>query len=381
MWISVMAPTGTKPTKQEVFVALSGGVDSAMAAALLQEQGHKIRAVFMRNWMDDDGTPECTALQDWMDAQRVCEHLGIELQQVNFSDLYKEKVFHPFLRALADGLTPNPDVLCNHFIKFRAFRHYAEQQGARWMATGHYARLASRGETSSGQAAPYLYCAYDKTKCQTYFLFAVPSFAHCLMPLGNLTKKRVREQAKKRGLPNHAKKDSTGLCFIGERNFSRFISRYLEDQPGDIIDTQGGVHGHHRGLFHHTIGQRQGLGIGGRKGLEQNPWYVVAKDRRKNRLIVAQGASHPSLYTSMAEITDLHWINETPRFPLSCQAKIRYRMQSVPCAVTASADKCRLVFDEPQRAVTAGQAAVLYQEEKCLGGGFIASTARQTEIT
>jgi len=348
--------------KQLVFVALSGGVDSALTAALLQEKGYEVIAVFMRNWMDDDGRPECTSLADWLSARRVCDHLGIEIQQVNFSQLYKKKVFHPFLRGLAEGITPNPDVLCNHFIKFQALKHYVRQQGGQLLATGHYARLVSM--------PPQLHRAYDSTKCQTYFLFAVNNFDNCLMPLGDLRKSQVRAMAKKRRLPNYARKDSTGLCFIGERNFSRFISRYIKDDPGEIVDGQGKVHGQHRGLFHYTIGQRRGLGIGGKTNSAHSAWYVIKKDKKNNRLIVGQQAN--ALYANEICITNLHWINEPPKLPLNCQVQIRYRSQSSPCIVSSPKEgHCFLQFTQPQKAATPGQAAVLYQGERCLGGGFI----------
>lgn len=349
--------------RQSVFVALSGGVDSALAAALLQEQGYEVVAVFMRNWMDDDGRPECTSLADWLSARRVCDHLGIELRQVNFSQLYKEKVFNPFLRGLIGGTTPNPDVLCNHFIKFQALKHYVHHQGGQLLATGHYARLVST----------QLHRAYDRAKCQTYFLFAVNNFDNCLMPLGDLSKSEVRSMAKKRRLPNYARKDSTGLCFIGERNFSRFISRYLKDDPGDIVDGQGKLRGQHRGLFHYTIGQRRGLGIGGNNDSAHSAWYVIDKDKRHNRLIVAQQTN--ALYASEIHINNLHWINEPPDFPLNCQVQIRYRSQSSSCIVSEpKGGYCSLRFAEPQKAATPGQAAVLYQGERCLGGGFIVSS-------
>lgn len=324
----------------------------------------------MRNWMDDDGRPECTSLADWLSAQRVCNRLAIELHQINFSELYKERVFRPFLRGLADGITPNPDVLCNHFIKFHALRHYVRRQGGQQLATGHYARLVS----PAAREKPQLHRAYDHTKCQTYFLFAVADFSGCLMPLGELSKTRVRAMAKKRCLPNYARKDSTGLCFIGERNFSRFISRYLKDEPGDIVDTQGKTRGRHRGLFHYTIGQRRGLGIGGSKDSSGGAWYVLNKDKKNNRLVVGQQGD--ALYAKAISITNLHWVNDPPQLPLRCQAQIRYRSPSAPCLVSAPEEgSCRLLFDSPQKAATPGQAAVLYQGNRCLGGGFISLAA------
>lgn len=360
--------------QKRIVVALSGGVDSAVTAGLLKEQGYEVMGVFMRNWMDDDGSPECTVLQDWLDAQRVCERLDIELKEANFSALYKERVFHPFLRSLADGLTPNPDVLCNHFIKFRAFTAYAQQIGAERVATGHYARL--RRIIKEGESRTQLHCAYDASKCQTYFLFAVSSFDNCLMPLGNKKKLQVRVLARKMGLPNHAKKDSTGLCFIGERNFSRFISRYLADEEGEIVDGEGTVLGQHRGLFHYTIGQRHGLGIGGRREGKEGAWYIVGKERKSNRLLVAQGSSHPSLFSQSFRVTDLHWINEAPELPLHAGVKIRYRMEAAPCRLRMTKEGAyRVICEEAQRAVTPGQAAVFYTGDRCIGGGFISAAA------
>ncbi len=384
-------------------VALSGGVDSATTAALLQQQGHDVSGVFMRNWEDDDGSPECTSMQDWMDAQRVGDKLKIQVQQVNFSDMYKSKVFKPFLHSLEMGLTPNPDVLCNTTIKFAALRQYAKSAGVDYLATGHYARLSlakcPRGEkqeeqeggeqagqeakTTNGYSQVHLFAAHDKNKCQSYFLYEVGDFSNCLMPLGEMNKSKVRDMAKKFGLHNHAKKDSVGLCFIGKRNFSEFISRYINDEPGDIIRQDGKVLGHHRGLFHYTIGQRQGLGIGGQKDEGQrdakgDAWFVIGKNKTTNQLVVAQGGTNPALYHKELMAATLSWIGAKPdlaKNSLRCTAKIRYRMQAEPCivhqATDASQEALRVVFDAPQRAITPGQSVVFYDGERCLGGGII----------
>ena len=375
-----------------IMVALSGGVDSATTAALLQQQGHDVSGVFMRNWEDDDGSPECTSMQDWMDAQRVGDKLKIQVQQVNFSDMYKSKVFKPFLHSLEMGLTPNPDVLCNTTIKFAALRQYAKSAGVDYLATGHYARL-SLAKTTNGYPQVYLFAAHDKNKCQSYFLYEVGDFSNCLMPLGEMNKSEVRAMAKKFGLHNHAKKDSVGLCFIGKRNFSEFISRYINDEPGDIIRQDGKVLGHHRGLFHYTIGQRQGLGIGGIKGEGQkdggikdegqkdakgDAWFVIGKNKATNQLVVAQGGANPALYHKELMAATLSWVGAKPdlaKNSLRCTAKIRYRMQAEPCmvyqATDTSQEALRVVFDAPQRAITPGQSVVFYDGERCLGGGII----------
>ena len=357
-------------------VAMSGGVDSSVVAALMRDRGYDVVGVYMRNWRDDDRTPECASVRDWLDVQRACHKLKIECQSVEFSDLYKKRVFEPFLRDLRLGLTPNPDVMCNHHIKFRALRHYVAELGADVMATGHYACL--RGEDRTAKQKQ-LYTARDKDKCQTYFLFAAAPFTNCVMPLGEMRKSEVRALARSLGLHNHAKKDSTGLCFIGERNFSRFIARYIEDAPGEIVDITGRRLGQHRGLFHYTIGQRRGLGIGGIKRDEKEvststgaAWYVVAKNKEANRLIVAQGERNGHLYARAARVADVCWVGAPPRLPLTCAVKTRYRMEAVSCRLLAT-EGPELVarFAKPQRAVTPGQAAVFYKGELCLGGGFI----------
>ena len=383
----VMPSPGAK-----IMVALSGGVDSAVTAALLQAQNYDITGVFMRNWEDDDGTEECTSMQDWLDAQKVCAELGIELLQVNFSKDYKDKVFLPFLNLLKQGYTPNPDIMCNSVIKFARLRDFALEKGAEFLATGHYAKLL-QDESDAGKVS--LHQAADRNKCQTYFLYRVTNFSNSIMPLGDMQKDEVRAYAQKIGLHNHRKKDSTGLCFIGERNFSDFISRYLDDEPGDIVDAEGKVWGKHRGLFHYTLGQRQGLGIGGVKELSGEPWFVVSKDRQKNYLIVSQGKQAPQLFSKELTAGGLTWVGDTaPSFPLDCKAKIRYRSEAVPCEVSLIAGNgngngngksngtskgpagdtdstLHVVFKDEQRSITPGQSVVLYADERCLGGGII----------
>lgn len=356
---------------QNIMVAVSGGVDSAVTAWLLKDKGHKVTGVFMRNWEDDDGTEECTSMEDWLDAQRVCDTLGIELLQTNFSKEYKDKVFAPFIDSLKQGYTPNPDILCNAMIKFDALRDFAFSQGADCLATGHYSRLVQQGDHT------LLFQAKDTNKCQSYFLYRVPDFSKTLMPLGELTKQQVREVAKKIGLHNHNKKDSTGICFIGERNFSNFISRYIQEKPGDILDKSGKRVGQHRGLFHYTLGQRQGLGIGGVKDAPDAPWFVVYKNLADNQLIVAQGDDDESLYSDELTANSLHWIGPAPKLsaaqPIKCGAKIRYRSEVASCIINPleAPDSIRVKFDEPQRAITPGQSVVFYLDDRCLGGGVV----------
>lgn len=366
-------PQKISPAKDAtIMVALSGGVDSAVTATLLQQQGYKVIGVFMRNWEDDDGTEECTTMEDWLDAQKVCEHLKIELLEANFSQEYKDKVFTPFIELLKQGYTPNPDILCNSVIKFSCLRSFATAEGADYLATGHYARLLEQGNEV------LLYQAADHNKCQTYFLYQVGDFSNCLMPLGDMQKQEVRAYAEEVGLHNYAKKDSTGLCFIGERNFSSFISRYIADQPGDIVDEEQRVIGQHRGLFHYTLGQRQGLGIGGVKHAKDQPWFVIAKDQQANQLILSQGTQDPKLYGKNLKAGGINWLGHPPQLPLQCEAKIRYRSDSASCEVSAisttgnTKQELQVDFSQEQRSITPGQSVVFYQDGRCLGGGIIA---------
>jgi tRNA-specific 2-thiouridylase len=356
---------------ERVIVGMSGGVDSSVAALLLKEQGYEVSGLFMKNWEDDDTDEYCSAREDLVDAVAVAERLGIEIDVVNFSREYRERVFSEFLREHEAGRTPNPDVLCNAEIKFRAFLDHALGLGADWIATGHYAQVR---ETASGRE---LLKAEDGSKDQSYFLYRLTQeqLARTLFPLGRLYKREVREIARRAGLPTHDKKDSTGICFIGERPFREFLARYLPERPGEIRTLDGRLVGRHSGLAFYTIGQRQGLGIGGRRDGDGEPWYVVAKDVRTNRLIVVQGRDHPALYADRVVATDLNWIAGTPPPPRWVyNAKVRYRQTEAACTISdVSAERCVIEFAEPQWAVTPGQSVVLYESRVCLGGGIIAS--------
>lgn len=353
---------------KHVIVGMSGGVDSSVAAVLLLEQGYRVEGLFMKNWDEDDGTEYCTARADLADAQAVCDRIGIKLHTANFAAEYWDRVFEHFLAEYSAGRTPNPDILCNKEIKFKAFLDYAVELGADFIATGHYARRRLTGERAE------LLKGLDPNKDQSYFLHAVNSeqFAKTLFPVGELPKSRVREIARQHELITHDKKDSTGICFIGERRFKDFLQRYLPAQPGEIEDVDGNVIGKHHGLMYHTIGQRQGLGIGGVHGAGDAPWYVVDKDLKRNRLIVAQGTDHPRLYKSALALSSIHWIaGISPDVPLRCKVKTRYRQADQDCLLTQTVSGYRMQFDQPQRAITPGQSAVIYLGELCLGGGVI----------
>jgi len=351
-----------------VIVGMSGGVDSSVAALLLKEQGYRVEGLFMKNWEEDDGTEYCTAREDFADAAAVAARLDIPLHGANFAAEYWDNVFEHFLAEYRAGRTPNPDILCNREIKFRAFLDYALLLGADLIATGHYAR---RGE-QEGKAT--LLRGLDRNKDQTYFLHAVGhrELARTLFPVGELDKPEVRQLAARHDLGTAQKKDSTGICFIGERRFSDFLQRYLPAQPGEIHSLDGQCLGRHRGLMYHTIGQRQGLGIGGLTDRGEAPWYVVDKDLTHNVLLVAQGNDHPALFRTRLHGGELHWISgEAPPMPLHCSAKIRYRQADQACTVLLEGDGFRVDFEQPQRAVTPGQSVVFYAGERCLGGGVI----------
>ncbi|OAI46817.1 tRNA 2-thiouridine(34) synthase MnmA [Gammaproteobacteria bacterium SCGC AG-212-F23] len=349
---------------KHILVGMSGGVDSSVTALLLKQAGHHVQGVFMKNWEEDDTDTFCPASMDMADAQAVCDQIGIELQRVNFAAEYWEKVFSYFLAEYRAGRTPNPDILCNREIKFKAFLDYAKTRGADFIATGHYARIHNN----------QLLKGLDTNKDQSYFLYALneAQLSQSLFPIGDLTKDTVRKIATDAGFKNHAKKDSTGICFIGERKFKKFLNDYLPAQPGNIETPEGKVLGQHDGLMFYTIGQRQGLKIGGQKNQPEAPWYVVAKNLTENKLIIAQG-EHPLLYTTTLFTDSIHWINSPPEaFPLKLSAKIRYRQKDQACMIEQmDSSRYRVIFDEPQRAVTPGQSVVFYQNDVCLGGGII----------
>ncbi|MDD3762513.1 MAG: tRNA 2-thiouridine(34) synthase MnmA [Nevskiales bacterium] len=357
------------PSGAHVVVGMSGGVDSSVTAYLLKEQGCRVSGLFMVNWTEDE-EGYCTAAQDFQDARSVAEELDIPLHRVDFSVEYRERVFAQFLADYAAGKTPNPDMLCNREIKFQPFRDYAQRLGADFVATGHYARIAMAAD------GPVLLQAADSNKDQTYFLAAVDraQFRDVLFPLGELTKPEVRAIATRAGLPVHRKKDSTGICFIGEREFRDFLSTYLKPNPGDIVDDSGHRIGRHQGLMYYTLGQRRGLGIGGTRGGREAPWYVVAKDPEHNRLIVAQDAAHPLLMSGEIDTAPFHWIRRPDPLPEQVQARIRHRQALQACHAEPLAGGCvRVHFDAPQRAAVAGQYAVLYAGEECVGCGEIES--------
>ena len=356
--------------RERVVVGMSGGVDSSVTAWLLRQQGYDVVGLFMKNWEDDDTDEYCTSREDLVDAAAVADVIGIDLEAVNFAAEYRERVFALFLRHYEAGRTPNPDVLCNSEIKFRAFLDHALSLGADWIATGHYARVRR-----SASGATVLLKAVDATKDQTYFLhrLAQAQLAPVLFPLGEMTKRDVRAIAQREGIPTYGKRDSTGICFIGERPFRDFLARYLPRAPGPMITPDGVMIGRHEGLAYYTIGQRQGLGIGGTRGGEGAPWFVAGKRLADNTLIVVQGHAHPLLYRNDVDAFDMHWIaGDSPRLPARLAAKTRYRMPDAACSVSAN-DRggVTAVFDARQWAPTPGQYLVLYDGDLCLGGGVI----------
>jgi tRNA-specific 2-thiouridylase len=353
-----------------VVVGMSGGVDSSVTAWLLKEKGYDVIGLFMKNWDDTDEFGHCTATEDFEDVRRVCAQIGIPYYSVNFEKEYREKVFQYFLDEYRKGRTPNPDVMCNREIKFGDFLRQAKRLGADFIATGHYARIIEK------DGRKYLARGADPNKDQTYFLYAVKKeqFMQVMFPIGHLYKKEVRELAEQAGLATAKKKDSTGICFIGERNFKKFLSQYLPAQPGEIRTLDGELKGRHDGLMYYTLGQRHGLGIGG--GGTGEPWFVVKKDLKHNILYVAQGHDHEALYSQGLIATDINWLGDgDPDKPFECTAKFRYRQPDQEVLVTPQTDGTfRIEFKQPQRAVTPGQSVVLYDDEICLGGGIIDRT-------
>lgn len=355
---------------KKVILGLSGGVDSAVAAILLKRQGADVQALYMSNWDDDDGY--CTAAEDLQDARQVCEELGIPLHHANFAREYRDRVFSYFLEEYKTGRTPNPDVLCNREIKFGVFRDHAKRLGGEYIATGHYARSRIVG------GEPQLLKAADESKDQSYFLHAITAeaLAETVFPLGDSQKSEVRAIARDNALPVFDKKDSTGICFIGERPFRKFLSTYLPANPGSIQTPEGKTVGEHSGLMYYTIGQRQGLGIGGRHDSGDEPWYVAGKNLDSNVLVVVQG-EHPLLYSDSLEASDSSWIGKPPREiadgkTIDCTVKVRYRQPDQPCKVTpVGGNRLFVSFDKPQRAVAPGQFAVFYDGDRCLGGAPI----------
>lgn len=349
-------------------VGMSGGVDSSVAALLLKRQGYNVIGLYMLNWEEEDERGVCSADADFADVQRVCSALEIPFYSVNFAKQYQERVFSYFLEEYKAGRTPNPDVLCNREIKFGPFREYALSMGADYVATGHYCGIE---HTADGRH--YLLKAADAGKDQTYFLNQVreEQLSNVLFPLAGLQKSEVREIAEKSGLATAEKKDSTGICFIGERNFRKFLQGYLPAQPGKIVTLDGETVGEHIGLMYYTIGQRKGLNLGGRRG-EEGRWFVVKKDVENNILYVSHGDESP-LNSRSCCVKNLNWIGFTPEKSFACTAKFRYRQPEQKVTVTLTADGAEVVFAEPQRAVTEGQYAVFYDERRCLGGGVITS--------
>ena len=379
--------------RKNIIVGMSGGVDSSVTALLLLEQGHHVTGLFMKNWEEDDGTDYCTAMEDLADAQQVCDQLGIELKTVNFAAEYWDEVFEVFLSEFKAGRTPNPDILCNKHVKFKAFLNYAiDDLGAEYIATGHYARVASSPrsvcpepfgcaqeslvEGSDGNGDEYfLLKGLDPNKEQSYFLYTLgqKALSKTLFPIGHLHKPEIRALAKKAGFDNHKKKDSTGICFIGERKFTEFLQRYLPTQPGEMRTPEGQYIGKHAGLMYYTFGQRQGLGIGGVKNAPDEPWYVLEKDLENNVLIVGQGHDHPLMLHNTLEAGQLDWCSGRPlTAAIHCAAKTRYRQADQACRVEPLAgDRVKVSFEQPQRAITPGQSVVFYDGEVCLGGGII----------
>lgn len=360
----------TDHSNKRVVVGMSGGVDSSVAALLLKEQGYDVIGLFMKNWDDTDENGHCTATEDFNDVALVAEKIGIPYYSVNFEKEYWDRVFEYFLAEYRAGRTPNPDVMCNKEVKFKAFLDYAMELGADYIAMGHYAQV-ERDE----QGVVHLLRGKDDNKDQTYFLsqLSQKQLQKAMFPLGHLEKSEVRKIATEANLATAKKKDSTGICFIGERNFNEFLSEYLPNIPGEMCTLEGEIKGSHMGLMYYTIGQRHGLGIGG--GSESNePWFVVGKDLKTNTLYVGQGYHHPNLYADALKASSIHFTTEGEHEKsFECTAKFRYRQKDVKVRVELSEDESEawVYFDEPARAITPGQAVVFYKDEECLGGGII----------
>jgi tRNA-specific 2-thiouridylase len=355
--------------RERIIVALSGGVDSAVTALLLVRAGHEVQGLFMHNWEEDE-QGYCTSAEDFQDARRVAQELGIPLHKVDLSAQYRQRVFTDFLAGYRAGLTPNPDVLCNREIKFGDCLEHARRLGGRWLATGHYARI------EAGPDGPQLHKGTDPGKDQSYFLHAVrrECLAHALMPLGPMHKDEVRELARSAGLPVFNKRDSTGICFIGERPFREFLEQYIEHEPGPICTPEGDQVGEHVGLAFYTLGQRGGIGIGGTRGGSGEPWYVAAKRAVDNTLVVTQGENHPVLFSRRLRTSAVNWLAAVPPDGTPVTVRLRYRQEDQPALVDVFQEGVMITPSEPQRAVTPGQSAVIYQGTRCLGGGVIVQT-------
>lgn len=357
------------PSKIKVVVGMSGGVDSSVAAYLLKQQGYQVIGVFMKNWEEDDTDDYCSAAEDMADAQSIADKLNIPFKTINFSAEYWDRVFEYFLEEYRSGRTPNPDIMCNKEIKFKAFLDYAVVLGAEYIATGHYVRVSRESGKSK------MLRGVDGNKDQSYFLYTLnqEQLNQSLFPVGELDKSEVRKIAEEQGFVTADKKDSTGICFIGERKFKDFLEQYIPAQPGEIEDDQGNVIGKHSGLMYHTLGQRKGIGIGGLANKSEEPWYVVSKDLARNILIVGQGHDHPLMLSNGLVASQLHWVDEdSVADSFRCTAKSRYRQQDFSCLVErVDQDNWKITFDDKQRAVTPGQSVVLYKGEQCLGGGII----------
>ena len=359
-------------SKKKIIVGLSGGVDSSVTAMLLKQQGYEVTGLFMKNWEDDDDDEYCSSKQDLIDAVSVADKLGIDIEAVNFSKEYKDRVFANFLEEYQAGRTPNPDILCNAEIKFKAFLDHAVGLGADLIATGHYAQVR---ENPLKAGSYQLLKADDGSKDQSYFLYRLnqAQLSKTLFPLGTYLKREVREMARAAGLINAEKKDSTGICFIGERPFQEFLQRYLPKKPGDIKTPEGKLVGQHEGLMYYTLGQRQGLKIGGSKESNGEPWFVAAKDMEANELIVVQGHEHALLLNDGLAASQLHWISEEdPKTNWVYAAKARYRQPDAPCEIDAlDKNEVTIKFGQKQWAITPGQSAAVYESNVCLGGGII----------